>query len=274
MLSRTHLATIGALLCFAAGAAWLVGTSSQRPVLPSRDGTQQQNAKHATNTENQPNKLDWKNWTNDPIAVFTGLLTLFNGLLFVSTVALWKVTRKSADAAEASARIAKDALIATERAFVFLDELIPEFAIRPRGGNQHEFTRLVYKPRWRNSGSTPTKNMTLATNWARLDVGSEMGIGSYDGPNAHSQRMFLGPQAIEWSEAIKIRLPEATLALQGNGFIVVWGRVDYGDIFPGTRPHFTEWCYRINMSFEAGRLHSQPVTFSSYNRSDEDASAG
>lgn len=223
-------------------------------------------------------KTFWERTTSDPIATFTFVLAISTVGLWVATGALYLtgekqigVAKQSADAAQASAKIARDALIATERAFVFLDELFAEWSIRPRGGQQHEFTRLIYKPRWRNSGSTPTKNMALATNWASLEDVSEAGIGTYDSSNARRQRMFLGPQAVEWSEAITIRPIEATAALHGTGHIVIWGRVDYGDIFDGTRPHFTEWCYRIAMSFESGQLHSQPVAFSSYNRSDEDA---
>lgn len=60
----------------------------------------QQSATSATGGENQAQNLNWNNWTRDPVAVFTGLLTLFNGLLFVSTIGLWLATRKSAGISE------------------------------------------------------------------------------------------------------------------------------------------------------------------------------
>lgn len=243
------------------------------------------NQKTASQKEGRAYAESPKENAEEAIARYNKWLTIFTAILAVATIGLGFATvglyftgekqigvaKQSADAAQASAKIARGALIATERAFVFLDELFPEWNIRPRGFQKHEFTRFIYKPRWRNSGSTPTKNMTLATNWARLEDDSETGIGSYDSSNARRQRMFLGPQAVEWSEAIRIRPIDATAALQGDGHIVIWGRVDYGDIFDGTRPHFTEWCYRIIMSFEGGQLHSQPVAFSPYNRSDADS---
>ena len=67
--------------------AWQSRISSQSPILQSGEQQHQQSTSAHTDTKNQSDKLDWNNWTHDPIAVFTGLLTVFNGLLFASPLA-------------------------------------------------------------------------------------------------------------------------------------------------------------------------------------------
>jgi hypothetical protein len=108
---------IVALLCLAFGIAAFDGQSSQQvAVLPTSEHQHQQAAGSASENENKPDKVDWDNWTRDPITVFTGLLTLFNGLLFASTIGLWLQARRSA-------RIAEMALTGLERPRVMLLDL-------------------------------------------------------------------------------------------------------------------------------------------------------
>jgi len=83
--------------------------------------------------------------------------------------------------------------------------------------------------------------------------------------------MFLAPQATEWSEAVYIPDDVASRALHGPTRIYIWGRVDYDDIFDGTEPHFTNWCYRVLIrTNKASDPDIQFATEGPYNRSDED----
>ncbi len=73
---------------------------SQSSILQfSSDQKQQQSSNNAVTKTNDQN-FGWDNWTKDPISVFTFALTIFNGLLFISTFFVWLATRKSAKISE------------------------------------------------------------------------------------------------------------------------------------------------------------------------------
>ena len=180
------------------------------------------------------------------IAAFTAILTI--------------VTNRQA-------RLTKEALVTTERAFVFLEDFDTEWSFQP-GSVNNRIGRFLIKPRWRNNGTTPTKNMLVAVNWSHWMGDPPAGFKyEYGDPRA---RMFLGPQATEWSTGIDIPSPVASSALKGDQHIFIWGRTDYEDIFDGTRPHFTEWCYRLKLSESGTQLYPQFIAYGEHNRSDED----
>jgi hypothetical protein len=180
---------------------------------------------------------------------------------------------KAAGAAQRSAEIANNSLITTERAFVFLDDIdpAPVFGLRGSGNNNTEIQQFPIRPRWRNSGNTPTRNMAVIVNWTYSEGDLPGGFTYAYGENDEPSPMFLGPQATEWSEAVHIPGNVATDALKGKGHIFIWGRVEYHDIFDDTPLHFTEWCYRV--LFVRTQPHPLPqfVAFGPYNGSDEDS---
>jgi hypothetical protein len=203
------------------------------------------------------------------LIVATGVLGYFAYRQLRDMKASIAVAGDAAEAAKKSAKIAEDALISTERAFVFLEDFDPNWSVQPRG-SALQFGFFNIKPRWRNNGTTPTRNMAIAVNWTHREGDLPAHI-----PGTYAEepvRMFLGPQATEWSEAIRIPGNIATDALYERTHIFIWGRVDYEDVFNGTAPHFTEWCYRLRFVNPAGgNIQTQFVAFGSYNRSDEDS---
>lgn len=94
-MSLAQRRVIALLLLLAAWLSYFSATSLDSPVLPSVKTAHQQQSSPAIRGENPADKLNWNNWTGDPITVFTAALTAFNGLLFVSTLGLWLATRKS-----------------------------------------------------------------------------------------------------------------------------------------------------------------------------------
>ena len=112
-MSQAQRAVIALFACLVIWLAWQSRMSWQHPILPSGEYPHQQSAAPAPGGENKTQNLNWNNWTRDPIAVFTGLLTLFNGLLFASTIGLWLANRKTA-------RIAERALVDLERPWVLI----------------------------------------------------------------------------------------------------------------------------------------------------------
>ena len=110
----------------------------------------------------------WEKTSDDPVAYFTLWLVGFTGVLAVSTIGLWIVTwrasvaqardmKASIAASEKAADIARDAMIAGERAFVFATGHTPFWELDPATNLYH----WRFRPTWQNSGDTPTTRMTM-----------------------------------------------------------------------------------------------------------------
>jgi hypothetical protein len=202
--------------------------------------------------------------------------------------------------------LGREEFATTARAFVFIDgfntvlftledqegpgEVDLSDAVQPKHGPKKLEKRLFptyfsIQPRWRNAGSTPTKNMTTKVNWRPLEValGPDFDFAYTD----RAERHFLGPKSIETSTFVEIPAIHATKAIAfkcgmplissvgTNEYaaiypsIVIWGRADYLDIFD--KPHFIEWCYRTEFSCPDGKKLSASFTqCGEYNRTDED----
>jgi hypothetical protein len=214
------------------------------------------------------------------LAIFTGVLAQKTSGLFVETGRLRvladeqradirrsiKASEDAAKAAERSAKIAEDALVTVQRAFVFLIEIDIDPSFTPAG----HVTRLRIRPTWRNSGLTPTRNLSVRVQWGHFPVTAlPPGIGNFDG--VYPTKMFLAPQAQEWTQGITI--PKEVLAkvesLEEN--VYVWGQADYEDIFDGTGPRFTQWCNLLVIDGERRPPTVEFVAYGDFNRSDEDA---
>jgi hypothetical protein len=194
---------------------------------------------------------------NENNGAITAVATM---VMAIFTIVLARVTGRQT-------RLTREALITTERAFVFLEDFETEHTYNV---GLSQFERFVIMLRWKNNGTTPTKNMRIAVNWTHwmgdLSAGFDYRYGD------ERPRMFLSPQATEWSAAIEIPPHVANAASKGDGHIFIWGRVDYEDIFPSTQPHFTQWCYRVNISIIDNQVHpTRYVAFGDYNNSDEDS---
>jgi hypothetical protein len=178
-------------------------------------------------------------------------------------------------------------LTKTQRAFVHIDGFDFEISTKATGKQPPEFfegepewhrsqpelviTRFALQPRWKNSGTTPTKNMTIQVDWR----GPEHVPPSEYGYRNDRAPFFLAPMAVEPSEVIEV--PTASAIVNWSWFpihppplILIWGRADYEDVFGGT--HFVEWCYRLRLSRPVhGKTMSAGTTqWGEYNRSDED----
>jgi hypothetical protein len=242
---------------------------------------------HNDTAEHKDNGYD--HITDWLLALFSFLLVIYTRRLYQATSGLFSETAglreaanqqradmlRSIKATEELAKTARDALITTERPFVFLNDLIPaDFVLTPRGGGV-EMLSLGLKPHWGNNGNTPTRDMKIQVNWKDCPNAALPADFFYDYTDGPAP-MFLGPKAFEWSEAIKISGPVATNALYERSYIFVWGRADYKDIFDATTPHFTKWCYRLVFHWDRGKPFLkppdiQPVAFGTYNGSDEDS---
>jgi hypothetical protein len=255
-------------------AASIDNPASPFPIIPSAND---RSADH--HTERSESK--YANWlgklfddlkiTDIVVAFFTFVLALYTARLWKSTEKLWKAGEK--------------ALEITERAFVYIDgfnyelttaadslvktENMPE-RYRMAERRSLYITRFACQPRWKNSGTTPTRNMKIRTHW-RGPIGPVPPEYVYpNGPSA----FFIGPNSTEYSEVID--LSGAPQALVDYGFfnpggieplIFIWGRADYEDSFG--HPHFVEWCYRLRLERHDGKnMRAQFIQWGDYNRTD------
>lgn len=190
-----------------------------------------------------------------------GLVTAFAGVAVAFfTLTLWRSTRKLWKSGEKQ-------YAASNRAFVYLDGLNVELTTAADAkeiGNQPQFrwgpelfiSRFAAQPRWRNSGNTPTKRMTIQVDW-RGPIGPIPPEYQY---RQEPFRFFLPAKATECSDVIEMPGVQALVeyGMERIGdmpMIFIWGRADYTDVFD--KAHFVEWCYRLRLDRHDGKNSGQ-----------------
>jgi hypothetical protein len=206
-------------------------------------------------------------------AIATLFIALFTFTLWQATKKLWLASTKALETAE--------------RAYVFVKEIKTE--ITTAEGNSESITKLLNAgittpprfritrfaaiPIWRNSGSTPAKEITIKVDWWQDPDGNFPPEYSYRHPPAPPT--FIAPKADEIGEVVEIPGTQSLVnfGLQGIGvqpIIIIWGRADYKDVFG--RSHFTQFCYRLRMEDHRGNdLRASFVQWGDYNRTDDSA---
>lgn len=223
------------------------------------------------------NISEWLESHNGAItAIATIFMAVFTWRLWVSTNRLWQSGER--------------ALTQTERAFVFLDGFNVELTTAKDANTSTDYlpeeyksrpefyiTRFAVQPRWKNSGNTPVRNMSIRVNWLGPRGPEEVIFPDYEFRDGSTTRIFLGPNAIEPSEFIEIPSVQELVNWGLNPTrvepkVFVWGRADYADIFG--RNHFVQWCYCIRLEDHKGegRIRAGFIQWGDYNSSDEDQS--
>lgn len=209
------------------------------------------------------------------VYVTAGLAAITLGLA-IFTACLWLATRRlQLDAKKNNEQQA--------RAFVFLDGFNVELTVATDGNILLEhlpenyrdrpelyITRFAIQPKWKNSGNTPTKKMTVCIDW-RVTEGPIAPQYTYRNT---PEPFFIAPQAVEPSTFIEIPPGVAhkhiNYEMNPRGehpMLFVWGRADYEDIF-GQR-HFAEWCYKVRFEDHRGKgLRAGFIQWGDYNHTD------
>ena len=131
-------------------------------------------------------------------------------------------------------------------------------------------TNVKISPTWANSGSTPTRNLRISTNWkaSHGELPADF-VFTYTRP---PERLFLGPGGRADVGSVLIPMRDIQAAIEDRVQIYFWGRATYEDMFEGSEPHFIEFCHRLEVKGTAP--HDLTLTFVHYglhNRSDEDS---
>jgi hypothetical protein len=232
----------------------------------------QQYAANNQQSEGTPDQKEHKNgfWekaADDPIAYFTVWLVGFTGVLAVSTIGLWIVTwrasasqgrdmKASIAAAERAADIARDAMIAGERAFVFATGILAYWEQEPSGEYCWRF-----RPNWENSGDTPTRNMTMHSEC--LLVPSPIAPGfNFDYETTEIGNALIPPKT-KSGGGLAPRAPAPAIAPRdivdvqnGRKILYFWGWARYYDVFPGPPPTYNPLLLAGSRDWRSLQLHS------------------
>lgn len=198
--------------------------------------------------------------SNDQLVVFTAILVALGTFLVIAFAVLafylgagFRTMRQSSEAAERS-------LVATHRAFVYVSDL----AWSTAGAN------VRISPVWTNSGTTPTRRLRVATNWkaSHGELRPEFDINYAQPPES----LFLGPASNVEFGSVLVPMRDIRAAIEERLHIYIWGRATYEDMFDGKRPHYFEFCHRLEVEDEApGNIKIRFVQFGLSNGSDEDS---
>jgi len=169
----------------------------------------------------------------DAITAFADLVAA------VFTISLWAATNRQE-------LFTKEALISNNCAFVFVHNFAQFWKHDEKVG--HYNWRL--RPILRNSGNTPTKNMTIFVECEIRNTPIPPGYPFTPDPQNTVAGML--PPNLDLTGGVVPRTPGAAITPQdiidaqsSRKFIYIWGVIRYSDVFPRTRPHITRYCYLI-----------------------------
>jgi hypothetical protein len=197
---------------------------------------------------------------NNRLLMYSGLLVAVGGLLaiafLVQTLYLLLALRSMRKAANASQRN----MTSAQRAFLYVGAM----AWSPAD------TNVKITPTWANSGTTPTRNLRISTNWKTSH--GEMPADFVFTYARAPERLFLGPNGRADVGAVLIPMRDIQAAIEDRVNLYFWGRATYEDMFEGSEPHFLEFCYRLDVSGATPDKITLAFThYGAHNRSDEDS---
>lgn len=148
--------------------------------------------------------------------------------------------RETAIAADKSARLAENAMISGQRAFMFLKEFRTFLDLDPATG-QYQWS---IHPIWENSGNTPTRELVINTSYHLSDKPLP---DDFDFPHATKDLMptIAGPKTLVEATPGSISSDELAAVQAGRKYFYIWGWAEYHDMFEGTQKHITRFCNQL-----------------------------
>ena len=201
-------------------------------------------------------KPGWDGWFRNPEYVFAGAIAVFTLFLTLSAVYQYCAMRETN-------RINREALVSVQRAFVF-PKPQPAGAIIDSKG---DITLLSFAVDWENSGTTPTKDLTINIDSKAFNA-QPVGDMFLDNKRNLDVPLIIGPKATISSDATRVFGEDLKSVREGKKFLFVWGRAKYRDIFTDTAIHRTRFVYEVSWNNQAGAFMS--MHHSKFNCADEE----
>lgn len=172
-------------------------------------------------------------------------------------------------AAARQVRLSRDALIHTDRAFVYPFQTMWN-AVKDVNTDKVRSWRMSI--RWKNSGNTHTRHLRM---WTNLSVRTDTLLSDFDFPDegAGDIPTLIAPQATVDTQELELSLDDLELAIAGKRHLYAWGWAEYDDVFDRTRRHRTEFCYKINVGGnprDPNKMTFRWITHDRYNGADEE----
>jgi hypothetical protein len=189
------------------------------------------------------------------IALLTGVLAVGTGYLALYTARLWGSTKEAVDDARESGE-------RELRAYLHVRDMEVSAVTM---GNQRT---AQYQVEIQNCGKTPGYRCCAHISWATFptepkdfsffDVyGEQIGVSVFDVGPGQSTRM---------TERIPMERFRAIAA--GTEYCLMWGWVEYSDVFPDSKRRRTEFAYRIRVEDHGTQFATWGSHYHHYNNSD------
>ncbi|MBV6489616.1 MAG: hypothetical protein KJZ73_06410 [Pseudorhodoplanes sp.] len=177
-------------------------------------------------------------------ALFLVLTLTFQGLI----QGAWM--RRLLLSSEHSALVVNEALISAQRAYVFLREFRLNLIKNPLN---EEIQICTIQPIWENTGATPTRGGRSQVNWKFFErsVPAEFDFPDFDevGNRILSyddyKPLIVGPKATALAPLIDIEPGVLRQVRDLQGRLLIWGWVEYDEVFTDAGRHRTEFCYQV-----------------------------
>ena len=182
--------------------------------------------------------------------------------------------RRVLAASDRTGRVVDEALIAAQRAYLFLREFRVNLVKNPLN---EEIQTCTIQPIWENTGATPTRNGRSHINWKFFErsIPSEFDFPDFDevGNRVLSydayKSLIVGPRSTALAPLLDIEPGILRQVRDAQGRVLVWGWVEYDEVFGDAKRHRTEFCYQLVVTGSPASW----VGFSqykAYNGADED----
>lgn len=219
------------------------------------DGTYELHYQSAEKAEVE-DRFAWRT-AEEWIAILTGALVIFTLTLGIFTAFLWTATKEAVeDARESGER--------ELRAYMSVRDM----EVRPvLIGNQRA---IDYQIEIENCGKTPAYRCCAHISWAVFDA-EPRNFGFYD---VYTEDIGISVFDVGPGQNTKLteRLPSERfreIALQ-NKYCLMWGWVEYNDVFPKSPRRRTEFAYRIRVENRTDNFATWGSHYRRYNNSDQD----
>jgi hypothetical protein len=196
----------------------------------------------------------------DQLLIFAALLVAVVAFLAIAFAMQAYYQALALRAMRRSAQLAERNITAVQRAFVYVSGLNWSAA----GAN------VKISPIWTNAGATPTRRLRVSTNWkaSHGELPADFDINYVRPP----ENLFLGPNGKGEIGTLFIPMRDIQAAIEERLHLYVWGRATYDDMFEGSKPHFFNFCQRMEVTGETpGNIDVSFMQFGLSNGSDEDS---
>lgn len=174
----------------------------------------------------------------------TSTLLTTAGVFVAILAALY--ARWSGISAKESATIARTALVATQRAFVFAPQIDALNIIDPA---TFLLQAIQVVPTWRNAGLTPARRLVASVEHSMFAPGEAPTI-SFDPAPPEVVRFDVGPQTTFQGNVLVVPLSDIQKILEQKARMFVFGACQYDDVFQDTPRHLTKYCFEVEVAID------------------------